>query len=160
MGLFHNTWQQTQANYLQLNNLPNKHQQHQQAITAISHALLKHIRTLWEVRNQDLHGTNNHSPHPNKMATTNFKRTLLVNKVKELYTDSDNLLSIDKSLFLKPVNERTRESNHLLQQWIQFVRPIVRAGKKKAKELAKASHKALTTYFPTTQDDTQQPNTT
>ena len=161
MGLFVAEWQTTQLKYLQINTLASQHQQPLTALIAISMALLKHVKSLWEVRNQDLHGPNPHAKAHNPTATTSFKRTLLTTQVKELYDEAKNLLAINRSLFQRPLSERLRDSNHVLTQWIHFVRPLVRAGKKLAKDQAKTTHQPINKHFPpslpptTNNDDTQ-----
>ena len=160
LGLFRNEWTHTQQNYLTLNNYPANHQQANQALITISYTLLQHVHSLWEIRNQDLHGPNKFAKSPNTMATTNSQRTLLVAQVKELYEEAQHLLAVDKTLFNKPVKERIRDSNTTLKQWIHFVKPLIRAGKKAAKAQAKNSHKPINTYYeqpsspPTTTNDT------
>ena len=73
MELFVSSWQETKANYLQINTLPSKHQQPLTGLTAISMALLNHVQDLWEVQNQDLHEPNPNANAPNLTATTSFK---------------------------------------------------------------------------------------
>ena len=119
MGYFHPLWQSTQHQYRKINFLPNKHQQAKTAITAIGFLLFKQVQTIWHVRNKQLHGHDINSQPQHKLA-------LLQQQVRSLYEDQHLLLHVDRDLFSMPLKGRLRENSYKLQEFLDFVNPLIK----------------------------------
>ena len=140
MGYFHPLWQTTQHQYRKINFLPNKHQQAKTAITAIGFLLFKQVQTIWHVRNNQLHGHDINSQPQHKLA-------LLQQQVRTLYKDQHLLMHVDRDLFSMPLEDRLRDNCHKLQEFLDFVTPLINPSKAAAKARDRRTKKPINQYF-------------
>ena len=118
MGFFLLKWHEIQNDFLKQNFLPFEQQQAADTLHKIAKALLLHTQKLWHTRNNDLHASN--------QTSESHKRTLLQQTITELYNKQHLLQHIDRQLFDKPLQDRLRESDNAMDEFINYVKPLIK----------------------------------
>ena len=95
---------------------------------------------LWEMRNKDVHGTDEKRSH--QIERTNALRTL-----HELYDCRNQYEPSAQALLMSDIRDHSAKSTWHLKRWIEINGPILRTSMQRAKKLAITGMRSLTTYW-------------
>ena len=157
LGLFVHDWLKIQHDFLVLNNLPHKQQQAQHALKMIARTLLQQVFELWTIRNNELH-TNDPTKAPA------HQHHLLQQKVTDIYAKKHLYQHIDRQLLDLPLSRRLAHSTQQLNEFVEYMKPIIAQSLKLAKQDDNHTKRPLKDYFvqpsPRTQTHITPPITT
>ena len=147
LGLFLKTWSTTQLDYLQRNFLPHQHQQAPHVIKLITKLLLEQVHTIWHIRNNELH---KHDPTKSPA----HQHSILQQTVRDYYDKVPLLQHIDRQLFDMPLLQRLQHSTAQLQEFVDYVKPLVSHSIKAAEAQIKRTNKPIQDFLHNTSSAT------
>jgi hypothetical protein len=104
--------------------------------------LWKTVRSCWDHRNSDRHGTNKEENHA-------IRRGRLLVSIRALYNEKQKMLTVDRDTLALPIEDRLKKSPAGLELWLLRTRNIVKISKQSALTAIQKTHKTLISYFKT-----------
>eukprot|EP00980_Cylindrotheca_fusiformis_P015502 scaffold4392_cov133-Cylindrotheca_fusiformis.AAC.2 len=118
-GFFHTKWVRLQKSYLQLQSRPHGKNQAETLITTWARLFQSAAHDQWRLRNASL--------HMDKPSTSAFKHTLLHLRIRELYSQKDDVPEYERNLIFGNVTLDQRLEQTAAQQkaWITSARKTI-----------------------------------
>ena len=109
-------------------------------IITIHNIFMKHVRSLWDIRNSMAHDAD----PQNHMG---YRRLTLLTQVQDLYQKYDQVLACDKHLLDEPVEDFQRKSNSQIKTFLDYTKPLINFSIKTVKEQGTTQFTPINIHF-------------